>query len=282
MPSRKNPWDYPGWHAIGREAALVRSLIGSGVTALGRASYADKTGEYYTAFFGLSVGLERLAKLILVADYAVSNRGQMPDENVVRKFGHKLVELEKAADAVAIKHSLQLDYPHPTSLISKKIVECLDSFADASRGRYANFASLGDPNLSGREPINKWWGEVAELILREHYYGKAIQQQVEGRAKVIDEFLAPVSFVLCTSETGDQVQSLTAASVRSGQASVVQRYGRFYALTTVRWLSDVLSVLSRSASMDHDVHALNGVWEYFETYRLDDQFLKTRKVWPLR
>jgi hypothetical protein len=35
---------------------------------LGRANYANKFGEYYTAFFGLSIGLERLAKLVLVAD----------------------------------------------------------------------------------------------------------------------------------------------------------------------------------------------------------------------
>ena len=97
MPGQRNPWDIPEWHAIGRETALVRHLIGSGVTALGRANYADKKGEYYTAFFGLSVGLERLAKLILVADYVISNSGQMPEERVVRRFGHKLVELMQAA-----------------------------------------------------------------------------------------------------------------------------------------------------------------------------------------
>ncbi|MCM4863688.1 hypothetical protein MMS55_29130 [Escherichia coli] len=52
----KNPWDIPAWHALGREASLVTQLIGSGATAIGKANYADKIGEYYTAFFGLSVG----------------------------------------------------------------------------------------------------------------------------------------------------------------------------------------------------------------------------------
>ena len=42
MPNHKNLWDIPEWHAIGREAALVRHLVGSGVTALGRANYADQ------------------------------------------------------------------------------------------------------------------------------------------------------------------------------------------------------------------------------------------------
>src|ERR1700744_6232637 len=100
MQEKSDPWKIPEWHALRREVALVRHLVGSGVTALGRANYADKKGEYYNAFFGISIGLERLAKLILVADHAISNSGQMPDEKVVKKFGHKLVALSNAADAI--------------------------------------------------------------------------------------------------------------------------------------------------------------------------------------
>jgi hypothetical protein len=80
MDRNKNPWDIPKWHALGREAALVRHLVGSGASALGKANYADQMGEYYTAFFGLSIGLERLSKLILVADFAITNDGKMPEK----------------------------------------------------------------------------------------------------------------------------------------------------------------------------------------------------------
>jgi hypothetical protein len=85
---------------------------------LGRASYADKFGEYYTAFFGLSVGLERLCKLALVADHAISHNGQMPDERVVRRFGHKLVDLMDAVAGVAHERKLTLKYlvPSPQSV----------------------------------------------------------------------------------------------------------------------------------------------------------------------
>ena len=72
----------------------------------------------------------------------------MPDQSVVRKFGHKLVELTDAADAVAQKNKLKLAFSRPIDATSVKIVECLDAFADASRGRYANFATLDDPTLS--------------------------------------------------------------------------------------------------------------------------------------
>lgn len=281
MPRNGNPWEILEWHSIGREAALVRHLIGSGATALGRANYADKIGEYYTAFFGLSVGLERLAKLILVADYSISNKGQMPSERVVRKFGHNLVDLMDAADASATNHALKIRYARPTAPISTKIIECLDAFADAGRGRYANFAALGDPNLGQEEPIRKWWGEVAELILKEYYYGKPIQAQVEGRASVIDTLLAPVSMVLHINEAGDAMRDVRTSSIRTGQTDLVQRHGRYFVLTVARWLSEVFSALSQSACYAHDIDAFFGANEYFHTYTVEDQFLKTRKIWPL-
>ena len=172
MVAQGNPWDIPEWLSAGREAALVCHLIGSGVTSLSKANYADKKGEYYTAFFGLSIGLERLAKLVLVADYAISNNRQMPAEQVVRNFGHELVRLLDAVSDISANHSLRLDYTRPNTQISTAIVECLDAFADARRGRYANFAALDDPNLGQEEPIRRWWGDVVELILAEHYYGE--------------------------------------------------------------------------------------------------------------
>lgn len=277
----KNPWEVPQWHALGREASLVRHLIGSGATAIGRANYADKMGEYYTAFFGLSVGLERLSKLILVADYAIENKGKMPDEQVLKKFGHKLIDLSNQVHSISEKMQLSLKYSRPTQEIPQKILECLDSFADARRGRYANFASLDNPNLTANEPINKWWGEVAECILKKHYYGKNAQRRVEGRAKVIDAMISPFTMVIQTNESGQTMQDVESASIRTGQNTIVQKWGRYHSLAIARWLSTVLSELSHIACYKHGIDGFFGLNEYFYSYTVDDAFLKTRKIWPL-
>lgn len=282
MDRNTNPWDIPEWHALGREAALVRHLIGSGATALGKANYADQMGEYYTAFFGLSVGLERLAKLILVADYTITNNGNMPEEKEVRKFGHKMLDLANAVDAISKKRNLNLNYGRPNSPISKKILECLDAFADARRGRYANFASLDDPNLSNEEPIRKWWDEVAEAILQQHYYGKSSQRRVEANAEVIDSLMSPISMVIHTDESGRTMQDVKSASIRTGQNEIVQRFSRYHALTIARWLSDLLSKIAHIACYQHNAGGFFGINEYFYSYTVDDSFLKTRKIWPLR
>ncbi len=72
----------------------------------------------------------------------------MPEEKVVRRFGHKLIELANAADRVAQKYGLKLDYPRPNEAICRKILECLDAFADAGRGRYGRHLALGAPKTS--------------------------------------------------------------------------------------------------------------------------------------
>ncbi|MCS0534362.1 hypothetical protein [Citrobacter portucalensis] len=277
----RNPWEVPEWHALGREASLVRHLIGSGATAIGRANYADKMGEYYTAFFALSVGLERLSKLILVAHYSIENQGRMPNEKVVRKFGHKLIDLTNEVENISEKMQLSLRYSRPTQEISQKILECLDSFADARRGRYANFASLDNLNLSNDEPINKWWGEVAECILEKHFYGKVAQKRVESRAELIDAMISPFTTVIHTNESRDTMQDVKSASIRTGQNAIVQKWGRYHSLAIARWLATVLSELSHIACYEHGIDAFLGLNEYFYSYTVDDSFLKTRKVWPL-
>ena len=261
----------------------MRHLIGS-VSSPAWAKPITQTRKvrYYTAFFGLSIGLERLAKLVLVADYTILSNGQMPAEEVVKNFGHKLVLLLDTVNDISINHNLGLDHARPNSEISTAIVECLDTFADASRGRYANFAVLGDPNLGQEEPIRKWWGDVVELILAEHYFGKPVQERVEERAKIIDSLMSSNSSVFYFDEEGDTLNDVYSASVRTGQTEIVQRCGRFYALLVVRWLSDVFSQLSQKACDEHNVEAFFGVYEYFNTYRVADNFLKTRKIWPLK
>lgn len=276
-----NPWDIPEWHFVRQEAMLVRHLVGAGATALGQANHANKKGEYYRAFFELSVGLERLSKLILVVEFSLLNEGAMPDEKHIRKFGHELNNLFAAVDLAGASRGLTLEYPRPTDAVTKCIVENLDAFADARRGRYANFAALGNPQSSQHEPIAKWWTEVAEQILIERYYGKKVQEKVEANARAVNEMLGGLAIVRHTTETREQLSDIELASRRTGQTELVQKWARYHALTVARWLSDVYRKLAEYAVYRQNQDAFFGSWEFFDTYRVDDSLLKSRKIWPL-
>jgi hypothetical protein len=123
---------------------------------------------------------------------------------------------------------------------------------------------------------------VAELILKEHYYGKPAQERIEANAKAVDRLMSPISMVVQTNESGDAMNDVLSSSIRTGQTDLVQRYGRYYSLAIVRWLADLFSELCHLASSERDnVGAFYGAWEYFRTYRVDDSFLRSRKKWPL-
>lgn len=272
----------PEWRAVNREASLVRQLIGSGVTALGRASYGSGLGEYYTAFFGLSVGIERLAKLILVADHAMSHAGALPDQTVVRQFGHKIRELCDKADQIAVKHGLTLDYAKPTDPICWAVVDCLDAFADAAKGRYANFEAIGNPSFNpANEPITRWWTEVVEPILAKHVRGTSRDATIKRNAQMVDAMIGSHSFVLHADEAGQTMTEMQIASERTGMTRWAQRYGRFYTLTIVRWLANIFSDLSEAGGYGHRIEALFGHYELFDGYKADDNYLLTRKIWPI-
>ncbi|MDR6901487.1 hypothetical protein [Rhizobium miluonense] len=277
----KDPWDIPEWHFVKQEAQLVRHLLGSGATSLGRANYADKKGEYYTAFFALSVGLERLCKLILVIDHALENNGRMPPQDIVRRFGHQLEKLVDAVAVAAARRSSGLPCNRPVDAIVSAIISNFDAFADARRGRYANFEALGDPNLTSHEPVSKWWNEVAEPILDRHYKGTKAQSRIELNARLIDRLIGDYSLVRHISETRELMTDVETASTRTGQTAIVQKWARYYTLTLIRWLSETYKAMAYKAVYDEGYDAFFGSWEFFDTFLVDDNFLRTRKVWPL-
>jgi hypothetical protein len=280
--SRPDPFTLPEWRALHREAALVSQIIGSGVTALGRASYANGFGEYYTAFFGLSVGMERLAKLIIVADFALDNRGALPRQSVVRKSGHDVVALVEKVDGIVAKRGLRLSYPKPFHPICASIIRCLAAFADASKGRYANFEAIGNPKFDIRnEPVNKWWIEVVEPILDKHYRGKRSEEGVRNRAALFDAMIGNASYVRHLDENDMMMTDIRTASERTGQTKWAQKYGRYYTLLIIRWLSNTFSELTRRAGYENDFTSLFGHYELFASYCTTDDFLLTRKIWPL-
>lgn len=279
--AQRDPLILPEWQALHREASLVGQLLGSGATSLGRASYGSGFGDYYTAFFGLSIGLERLAKLILVADHAIENGGALPDQNKVRKFGHDLRRLQGKVEAIRSKHSITVEEDVTKDNLCSSIVACLDSFAAASKGRYANFEVIGNPGFDPQnEPVNKWWLEVVEPILDKHYRGKHAEAKARSRAKLVASTFGDVATVRFTDENGNQLNDLEAASERSSQNAIAQKYGRFHTLRVVRWFAIILDQLLAKGTAD-GIDSLFGHSSFLESYRVDDSFLRDRKNWPL-
>jgi hypothetical protein len=148
------------WYAIGREAELAATQIALGVTALGRADHT-RLGNYTIAFFGLATGLERLGKLITVADYTIEHRGKFPSNNFLQKqFSHDLEKLlNHCEDVSGRQHSTNNYAARPNDGVHQGIVQTLSEFNTLSR--YYNLDSLaGGEVLKLPEPVGAWWKRV--------------------------------------------------------------------------------------------------------------------------
>src|SRR5437763_8720749 len=110
-----NPHANPRWRALAREAASAAEHMAFGATVLGRANYAQYA--YYTqAFFSLSIGFERSAKLALVVDYALDHGGAYPSSKTLKKeYGHDLKRLLTLTEDIAARRKIA--EARPSSLI---------------------------------------------------------------------------------------------------------------------------------------------------------------------
>lgn len=270
----------PEWHFIRQEAMLVRHLIGDGVTALGRAHNGEKgIGQYYIGFFSLSVGLERLAKLIIIADHAIDCNGPLTASDWVKKYGHNLEELLEQVESISEKRMLKLEYIRPSNPIASSIIDNLGSFAEAKFGRYANYTGMENPNNDLHEPIAKWWSEVGKKILEEYYLDGNAKSNLENRARTMAKPFENNTTVTLYDETRERIPSILAAFMHSEQAGIVQKKSRYHSLTIVRWLAEIYKSLSITAT--HQA-GQNGFWqsyEFFNCYIKCDRELNY-VVWP--
>lgn len=270
----------PNFQAIVREAALAAEHMGMGVTALGKANYAHHAHSPQ-AFFALSVGVERAAKLALLVDYAIQNKGAFPDNQQLRQFGHDLKSLLLAVDAVAASGRLSVDVERlPHSPIHDGIIDTLTDFA-SNVTRYYNLDVVTNAPRANQavDPVASWFSHVVEPIIAKHISEKQ-QEQVEANAALMEALTGDVTMVLHHSETGQTLDTVYDASRLTGLTKRAEPYVRLYVLQIVRFLASVLSDLGYQAQVAglDDVPYLS---EVFGIFNNDDSMLKSRKTWSI-
>jgi hypothetical protein len=114
------------------------------------------------------------------------------------------------------------------------------------------------------------------------YRGTSAEAGVRHRAAIIDAAFSGISSALYVDEQGTVMANVATASERTGQTDWARKYGRFYTLSVVRWLSDIFGALVHEAVYIKNIDALFGHNEFFTTYRVPNSFLLTRKLWPLK
>lgn len=270
----------PTWKAISREAGIAAEHICIGVTALGNADYA-RQALYGQAFFALSVGFERSAKLALVVDHAQQNAGAFPNPKDVRKFGHNLRDLLRQTDAISQRRGLpRPDAALPSTAIHNAIVDVLTSFA-SNETRYYDLDFLtGDPAAMNREsPIASWHRKVTLEVIKLHRT-PGQQDRLERNAQGVADLWGTAGLVMHTAETGSDLRSFYDASLQANLTAFASPYTRLYVLQIARFLAEVMCDLGHAAYGMHP-QVVPDLTEFFRVFINSDRDLRKRKKWTI-
>jgi hypothetical protein len=266
----------PTFRALSREAALAADHIGLGVTALGRANYAH-TSYYSQAFFALSVGFERSAKLALVVDHAIKHGGQFPSGHMLRRYGHNLRELLNAADEVAqtLPKGPSPSDSLPRTPIHEAIVDVLNDFA-SNVTRYYNLdvVTWGSNVRTADDPIRSWFERVVTPVLAKHWSASS-RARVERNADAVGK-VSGYALVWHQSESGAQLDNMRDASFETGRGEAAAPYVRMYVLQIARFFAHLMMDLTHASGGVRDIPHLS---EFYTLYFNNDAYFRRRSSW---
>ena len=268
------------WIALSREAAISGQSISAGLTAIRKANYAAN-GLYSHAFFSLSIGIERLLKLIFILYYAESNAGRFPSEDILKKqLGHDLQKLYTYALSVHERlPDKQRRYELAENGIECSIIKFLSDFAKSTRYYNLNYLSGGAGVASARDPITQWFGDIGGAIIERHYSQRQQQKDMQSAA-LIEELVGGFAFVRHTAEDGTPLDSMMSASLQTGKNKIVQKYGTLYCARIARFLYMLLYDLTHRAHRGG--MEIPFLCEFFFPFMNSDKYLLSIKTFPPR
>lgn len=266
-----DPLYSPQWIALTREAGIASQSISAGLTALRKANYAAN-GLYSHAFFSLSIGFERLLKLVYLIDFAILN-GRFPTDQELRsRFGHDITKLYSYAVGVHERLPKQDErFPLLRGGIEDSIINFLSKFALTAR--YYNLNFLTGTATKQTDPIAEWYEDIGALVLAAHYSARH-RERVERNASIIDQMLGSFSTVHHTAEDGSPLTDVRSASLHTGENAIVQKYGTFYCAKIARFFYMILFDINNEA---HKARLpLPYLCELFFPFMNDDKYLLSR------
>lgn len=272
----------PTWFLLQQEGFLAQACLCNGLTALRQANVGDKKGLYYSAFFELSIGLERMMKLIIILDHMALNNLAPPDGKVIDDYKHNLIRLFDDIKAISKKRGItSLDAIDNKSL-QYRLLSFLDRFAHPG-GRYANINKLtGHKHQAMADPLVKW-GEIATQIIREN----ATQRQRQ-RANLTGQVVATALGNAAMSLISDLNQSrpdVRGLFTRASELETAAKHAIFALVSFVAALRSVLEAATHSAQQINlestpGVAEVPGMEEFFQFAWPDKKYVMRKRRWP--
>jgi len=154
-----------------QEGHLARTSLLSGIDLLLKANLDDrKLGNFYSAFFQLTIGIERILKLVVITNHMLENNYKTPtDEELRKKYGHKIKATYLHALSVRNKWGDEKLAAPTSGSTENEILNFLEKFAN--NARYYNLRELNN-TTADRGPLGDWYSICQKVANAEIGYMK--------------------------------------------------------------------------------------------------------------
>lgn len=161
-----------------KEAGLASNCLGQGLTILKKATFVQKW-NYYQAFFLLTIGMERLLKIIIITKYRTENQGLFPSDSHLRQLGHDIKKL------ISIVDTYEFDTDEKEYITDEIQLDIIDFFTTFAKGsRYYNIDALVGSEKQ-KDPLLEWKMIQTKIKTKEGLVSKPLPK---GYTQFINEF----------------------------------------------------------------------------------------------
>lgn len=270
------------WFLLEQEGLLAQACLCNGLTALRRANLGDKKGLFYSAFFELSIGFERVLKLILILDHMARNQLVPPDSKAVEDYGHKLRSLFDATRAVCATHGVTALDAFQGDPLPIVILGFLDNFAHPG-GRYSNINKLtGHKHRATADPIVQW-GEIASQIMQTHATPRQRERAQWNGLMASAAFGSAAASLI--SDLDQQPMDVGRLHVRAAELDIAAKHAVYALVTLIAALREVIDSLCGAAWAANPPGACGvadvpNMEEFFQFAWADRQYAMRKRQWP--
>lgn len=227
---------------LNREASLVTSLLSNGLADF--RSISKGNGYYYQAFYSISIGLERLLKLLILSK---------SKKNSVKTFNHDIKKLFSVVSISFDKDSIE-----------QSIINFLQYFASKNRYLIPDILNSNDLSQISKEPITFFYNEVLNKIIKVHQPRRV--------------FVPPSDFPADVFHVAEDFSEVTNFQDMIVRGQLTEYASKYLVMYSGRILQPILNELYRIEGPKYGNPYFS---EGFVYLHQNDSYFKTRKTYKL-
>lgn len=227
---------------LNREASLVSNLLSNGLADFRKILKGD--GYYYQGFYSISIGLERLLKLLILAKNLNKS---------VKTFNHNIKNL-----------FLEVNISFKKDSIEQSIIDFLDDFALQNRYRIPDIVNSSDLSQINKEPVISFYNKVLNKIIKEHHL-----RQV---------FIPPTGLPVSVFHIAEDLSEITNSQEIMIKNQVINFSSKYLVMYTGRIFQPIFERLYKIEGAENNNPYFS---EHFTRLRQDDSYFKTRKTFKI-